>query len=75
MLDAQRSVYKKDQQRRRRVAERPKPFRLPPSPPELTQRHDPPLGPRATSGDDALLPLDYEDVVKEYFRALAEVTR
>ena len=73
MLDAQRSVYKKDEQRRRRTAERPKPFRLPASPPELRPRRTPPAGPRLTTGGDESLPLDYEDIVREYFRALAEM--
>ncbi|MBM3500081.1 MAG: DUF4175 domain-containing protein, partial [Armatimonadetes bacterium] len=57
MLDAQRSVYQKDQQRRQRVAERPKPFRLPPSPPELTPRAAPPRS-APTPDEDAELPLD-----------------
>jgi hypothetical protein len=73
MLDAQRSVYKKDEQRRRRTAERPKPFRLPPSPPELRPRKAPPAGPQMTASEDASLPLDFEDIVREYFRALAEM--
>ena len=73
MLDAQRSVYKKDQQRRQRIAERPKPFRLPPSPPELTPRNPPPVRSAVTPGEDAQLPLDFEDVVRGYFRALAEM--
>jgi len=73
MLDAQRSVYKKDQQRRQRIAERPKPFRLPPSPPELTPRNPPPSRSDVTPGEDADLPLDFEDVVRQYFRALAEM--
>jgi hypothetical protein len=73
MLDAQRSVYKKDQQRRQRIAERPKPFRLPPSPPELTPRNPPPVASNVTPGEDSDLPLDFEDVVRQYFRALAEM--
>ncbi|MBM3472070.1 MAG: DUF4175 family protein [Armatimonadetes bacterium] len=73
MLDAQRSVYKKDQQRRQRIAERPKPFRLPPSPPELTPRNPPPARSDVTPGEDSELPLDFEDVVRQYFRALAEM--
>jgi hypothetical protein len=72
MLDAQRSVYQKNEERRERVSERPKPFRLPPSPPELRPRTPPQTGPRMNAGDTAELPLDFEDVVREYFRALAE---
>lgn len=72
MLDAQRSVYQKEQQRRQRVAERPKPFRLPASPPELTPRNSPPQ-PTASPGAEGDLPLDFEDVVRQYFRALAEL--
>ena len=72
MLDAQRSVYHKNEERRQRVSERPKPFRLPPSPPELRPRTAPQTGPRLTPGDDAQLPLDFEDIVREYFRALSE---
>jgi len=73
MLDAQRSVYQKDQQRRQRIAERPKPFRLPPSPPELTPRSPPQSRAELTPGEETELPLDYEDVVRQYFRALAEM--
>jgi hypothetical protein len=72
MLDAQRSVYRKNEERRERVSERPKPFRLPPSPPELKPRSAPQTGPRMTPGEGADLPLDFEDLVREYFRALAE---
>lgn len=72
MLDAQRSVYQKEQQRRQRVAERPKPFRIPPSPPELTPRRPPPR-PSIISDGELDLPLDFEDVVRHYFRALAEL--
>lgn len=72
MLDAQRSVYQRNEERRQRVSERPKPFRLPPSPPELRPRTTPQTGPRMTPGDDAQLPLDFEDIVREYFRALSE---
>lgn len=73
MLDAQRSVYKKDQQRRRRVAERPEPFELPPSPPGLTPRRDPEAAPVVGPSENAELPLDYDDIVREYFRALARM--
>jgi hypothetical protein len=71
MLDAQRSVYQRDQQRHQRVAERPKPFRLPPSPPELTPRNPPPAQPGAAPTEEAGLPLDFEDLVRQYYRALA----
>ncbi|MGQ9731651.1 MAG: hypothetical protein ACUVX8_10315 [Candidatus Zipacnadales bacterium] len=73
MLDAQRSVYKKDQERRQRIAERPKPFRLPPSPPELTPRPPPQRAPGEVPNEEGELPLDFEDIVRQYFRALAEL--
>lgn len=71
LLDAQRSLYRKDRQDRQRRAERPKPYQRPSSPPELRQpvRHPQPA-PSATPSRRQW-PLGYEHLTRAYFEALA----
>jgi hypothetical protein len=73
MLEAQRSLYTRDEERSERKAERPSAFEPPPSPPALS----PGLMSRQTlevgrgRGVQAL-PRGYEDLVREYYRRLGE---
>ncbi|MGC9318057.1 MAG: DUF4175 family protein [Armatimonadota bacterium] len=73
MLEAQRSLYTKQQERSERKAERPGEWEPPPSPPALS-----PSLMRAPSvsvqsgGGAGELPRGYEEMVREYFRALGE---
>ncbi len=73
MLDAQRSIHEKEQRHHERKAERPRPYRTPPSPPRLTaeQTGAPPKVQIPTTLPDEPLPLDFENLVRGYFRALA----
>lgn len=73
MLEAQRSLYTREQERSERKAERPGEWEPPPSPPALSPSlmRAPSVsveGGRGT-GD---LPRGYEEMVREYFRALGE---
>lgn len=71
LLDAQRSLYRKDREDRQRQAERPKPYQRPSSPPELRQPPRPaPPAPLATP-NQRQWPLGYEDLTRAYFEALA----
>jgi len=75
MLDAQRSLYtKRQQQRKRRVAERPKPFTPTPSPPRLlpSQLKPPQREIPDRQMSPAELPLGYEELVEQYFEALQQ---
>lgn len=73
MLEAQRSLYTKDQERSERKAERPKAFEPPPSPPALSPSlmSRPSLNVERGRGPQAL-PRGYEDLVREYYRRLGE---
>ena len=70
MLDAQRSLYRKDKEERERKAEAPKPYKRPSSPPalrrDLARQTPPPLAPPRQD-----LPLGYEDLTRQYFEALS----
>lgn len=70
MLDAQRSIYDKERESRERIAEAPKPYRPPASPPILHKAPVPPLTLRA-SGSPRDLPLGYEDLARRYLEALS----
>lgn len=71
LLDAQRSLYRKDRQDRQRRAERPKPYPRPSSPPELRQPPRPPQRPPSAAPSQQQWPLGYEDLTRAYFEALA----
>lgn len=75
LLDAQRSLYRKDQQDRQRRAEAPRPYKRPSSPPELRQptRRSPTA--TTTSPPARDLPLGYEDLTRQYFEALGRPGR
>ena len=73
MLEAQRSLYTRDQEREERQAERPTTWTPPPSPPPLSPSllRAPSVNMRSRSAQSEL-PRGYEDLVREYFRALGE---
>ncbi|MFP4248569.1 MAG: hypothetical protein ACLFU7_02855 [Armatimonadota bacterium] len=73
MLEAQRSLYTKDQERSERKAERPQSFEPPPSPPAISPSlmSRPSLEIERGRGSEAL-PRGYEDLVREYYRRLGE---
>ncbi|MGD9494718.1 MAG: hypothetical protein AB7Y46_00280 [Armatimonadota bacterium] len=73
MLEAQRSLYTREQEREERKAERPSAWQPPPSPPALSPSllRAPALQVRPGAGAQAL-PRGYEELVREYFRALGE---
>ena len=73
MLEAQRSLYTKDQERSERKAERPQAFDPPPSPPAISPglMTRPTLEVERGRGSNAL-PRGYEDLVREYYRRLGE---
>ena len=72
MLDAQRSLYEKERESRERLAEAPKPYRQPSSPPVLRATAVPPVTLRS-SGAPQDLPLGYEALTRKYFEALAKL--
>ncbi len=73
MLEAQRSLYTREQERSERQAERPSAWEPPPSPPALSPSllRAPSVMVRPGAGAEAL-PRGYEELVREYFRALGE---
>lgn len=73
MLEAQRSLYTRDQKREERQAERPSTWTPPPSPPPLSPSLLRAPAVTVRSGPSpGELPRGYEDLVREYFRALGE---
>lgn len=73
MLEAQRSLYTRDQEREERQAERPTTWAPPPSPPPLSPSLLRAPSASVRSGPaQGELPRGYEDLVREYFRALGE---
>jgi len=73
MLEAQRSLYTREQERSERQAERPTAWEPPPPPPALSPSllRAPSVMVRPGAGAEAL-PRGYEELVREYFRALGE---
>jgi hypothetical protein len=73
MLEAQRSLYTKEQERSERKAERPEAFEPPPSPPAISPSllSRPSLEVERGRGTQSL-PRGYEDLVREYYRRLGE---
>jgi len=73
MLEAQRSLYTKDQERSERKAERPNAFEPPPSPPPIAPSllSRPSVQVERGRGSQAL-PRGYEELVREYYRRLGE---
>ncbi|MFO8081835.1 MAG: DUF4175 family protein [Armatimonadota bacterium] len=73
MLEAQRSLYTKDQERSERKAERPQSFEPPPSPPAISPSlmSRPSLEIQRGRGSESL-PRGYEDLVREYYHRLGE---
>ncbi len=73
MLEAQRSLYTKDQERSERKAERPNAFEPPPSPPAIAPSllSRPSVQVERGRGSQAL-PRGYEELVREYYRRLGE---
>lgn len=73
MLEAQRSLYTKQQERSERKAERPGEWEPPPSPPPLSPSLLRAPGVSVERGEAAeTLPRGYEDAVRQYFRLLGE---
>jgi len=71
MLDAQRSLYTREQQSRQRVAERPKPYQPPPSPPTVSPQGPPHLKlPKLEQPSVADVPPEYADVAEAYLKRL-----
>ena len=73
MLEAQRSLYQREEERPERKAERPEAWEPPPSPPALSPSlmRAPKLD--IDRGQEARrLPRGYEEMVRDYFRALGE---
>ncbi len=73
MLEAQRSLYTREQERSERKAERPTAWEPPPAPPVLgpSLMRAPSVMVRPGAGIEAL-PRGYEELVREYFRVLGE---
>jgi len=76
MLEAQRSLYTREQERSERKAERPQAWEPPPSPPPLSPSllRAPTVSVEPGAGTERL-PRGYEDLVREYFRVLGEGER
>lgn len=73
MLEAQRSLYTKEQERSERKAERPSAFEPPPSPPAIAPSLMSRPSLRIERGRGAqTLPRGYEEFVREYYRRLGE---
>jgi len=73
MLEAQRSLYTKQQERSERKAERPGEWEPPPSPPPLSPSLLRAPGVSVERGEAVeTLPRGYEDAVRQYFRLLGE---
>ena len=74
MMDAQHSLYNKEQESKERVAEKPKAWTPPQSPPRLlpSQLTPPPVKGERKELVEERLPLDYEGLVKAY---LGEIRR
>lgn len=71
MLEAQRSLYTKERESPERKAERPTVFEPPPSPPALSPSLTRSRGIEVQRGRGAdRLPRGWEDLVREYYRAL-----
>lgn len=73
MLEAQRSLYQREEERPERKAERPSAWEPPPSPPALSPSllRTPKLEVRRGQ-ETQRLPRGYEEMVRDYFRALGE---
>lgn len=76
MLEAQRSLYQREEERPERKAERPGAWEAPPSPPALSPSllRAPKLDVRRGQQTQRL-PRGYEEMVRDYFRALGEEDR
>ncbi|MGD9518788.1 MAG: hypothetical protein AB7W28_04665 [Armatimonadota bacterium] len=71
MLDAQRSLYTREQQSRERVAERPKPFKPAPSPPAISSTGPSALAlPKLEQSSSTLVPPEYSDLAEAYLRQI-----
>lgn len=71
MLDAQRSLYTRQQESRERVAEPPKPWTPPPSPPAVKVGQPPKLKlPPAEERPVIRVPADYQDLAAAYERRI-----
>jgi len=71
MLDAQRSLYTRERQSRERVAERPRPWTPPPSPPALRLAEPPKLRlPPAQEAPVIRVPAEYRAVAAAYERRI-----
>ncbi|MCX7599321.1 MAG: hypothetical protein N2512_10740, partial [Armatimonadetes bacterium] len=71
MLDAQRSLYTRQQESRERVAERPKPWTPPPSPPAVRVAGPPKLRlPSAEERPVIRVPAEYQDLAAAYERRI-----
>ncbi|MEN6643751.1 MAG: DUF4175 family protein [Armatimonadia bacterium] len=71
MLDAQRSLYQRDREERQRLAEAPKPYKRPSSPPALRPSPQPAASVTAVQPPQQDLPLGYEELTRAYLRAVA----
>lgn len=75
MLDAQRSLYTRRQHSRRRIAESPKPYRPPPSPPAVSSSHKPAIQlPPAPQTASIPVPPEYRDLAYAYIQRIQPTT-
>jgi hypothetical protein len=69
MLEAQRSLYTREQESRQRVAERPRPYQPPTSPPIISSQRPPSVKlPTLEEPTMGRLPQDYQDLAEAYLR-------